>query len=132
MRSAWLLGDKVLDHDFCDMLIDSFLDHALSTYMFSTAELFRLYKVCATDVPVRQFLIDVHVYAAVPEWYDDGGEVLSEEVYRNITAALTARKGMQSNMENAPWLVDPCRYHWHKKEGGTCYKDKAHWTENNK
>jgi len=129
MCAAWLFGDKVLDHDFCDMVIDNLLSHALSTKNLPAASLFRLYQVCAPNIPARQLLVDMYVYVANPGWFDNGDRVLSEEAYRNITVALIARKGMQSNMANAPWLADCCRYHWHKKDGGTCYKDKAHWAE---
>jgi len=57
---------------------------------------------------------------------------MSEEAYKDITNAFIMKKDSETDSTNPPWNSDACVYHWHKKEGGVCYKDKGHWSKSKK
>jgi len=61
LRRAWQFGDKILDHDFCDMVIDNLISHCSSCNTWSNREVFILYQSCTAGVPVRQLLTDIYV-----------------------------------------------------------------------
>lgn len=121
---AWMFGNKILDYNFCDMVIDALIEHATLQNSWPYAIAFTVFQVSSKHAPVRRLLTDIFVHGAVPEWFDDGAPELNEEAYQQITLALLT-KGNELCIDVAPWKSDPCVYHWHKHSGGVCYKNKG-------
>jgi len=126
MQRAWIFGDKVMDHDFCDMIIDAMLRHTTHIGRFPVGAAFEFYKICGPDIPAKKFLVDMFMYSGTVAWVDS--VYMNEEGYKSVLRALMEKKAVVLSSGDAPWLADPCVYHWHKKEGGVCYKAKVDWT----
>jgi len=126
---SWVLGDKLLDHDFCDMVIDTIIDHARIPHAdwWPFNVIFTIYEMTSDTAPVHRFLIDLYLYMANKSWHDHGEPEFNAKAYREITNALVDQKKVVLSPADSPWLKDPCVYHWHKKEGGLCYKQKGKW-----
>jgi len=126
---AWIFGDKVLDYNFCDAAIDAMIGFMKRVHRYPQGAAFSIYKATGQHAPARQLLIDMFLYVANPTWYIEGGEPtqpkLDAEAYAEITRRFVLSKGVVLKLEDAPWNSDPCAYHWHKKHGGICYKDRA-------
>jgi len=119
---AWILGDKLLDYDFCDMVVDSLLRHSdAATIGLPIKTFFNMFKASAEDNPVRQMLVDVLLYDTGPSWIDIS--TFTVAAYKTIIRDFL-KHGTQLSADDAPWRHDPCVYHWHKKNGGSCYKEK--------
>lgn len=126
---AWQFGDKVLDHPFCDLVIDVALAHGGATQIYPLPLFSATFDTSARDAPVHNLLGDAFVYLAKPKWLD--AIVCSAEAYKEIARRCMSDgyilNGEKFTPSNAPWIKDPCVYHLHKKNGGICYKDKVEW-----
>lgn len=124
---SWILGDKLLDHDYCDMVIDTIINHATQAGWWPYKNIFTIYEMTPDTAPVHRFLVDIYLYVANAGWDIIGPPTFSAEAYRDITNALVAKRYSFHRSEVKPWVRDPCVYHWHKKEHGLCYKQKGKW-----
>jgi len=102
LRRAWMFGHKILDYDFCDMVIDALIDYMTAVDFWPYKTAFKVYQLSSKDAPVRRLLTDIFLYAVGPEWFDHGAPELSEEVYQEITLALLT-KGSELTLDDAPW-----------------------------
>jgi len=118
---AWMLGDKLLDYDFRDMVVDSLFQHSDAINGWPAKTFIKIFKASAEDDPVHQMLVDVLLYDTSPDWIDIS--TFTVAAYKTIIRAFL-KHGTQLKPEDAPWRHDPCVYHWHKKNGGSCYKEK--------
>jgi len=121
---AWKFGDKVLDHLFCDLVIDMALLYGERGGNFSVNLFFASFHASALNDPVHNLLGDSFVYLAPSYWLK--GREGSAEAYKEIAERML-KEGNRYGPDEAPWFTDPCLYHWHKKHGGACYKDKVDW-----
>lgn len=128
LRLTWQFGDKILDHDFCDMVIDKLIGHFTFTNRMPQDQVFYIYQSCAAGVPVRRLLPDGFVHLGREGWLTSESTKMTEEAYKDVINALLKNKALKPDAANVPWESDACVYHWHKKEGGVCYKNKAHWS----
>lgn len=122
LSRAWVFGDKILDHDFCDAVVDSLIALSRLSGRFPYGAAYDIYKAASSTTPARQFLIDMFLHVAHEGWFDTRRPAFDTEAYKEITRRLVATKGVKLSKEDAPWNVEPCVYHWHKKDGGICYK----------
>lgn len=124
---AWDLGHKILDRDFCDMIIDRMLDLASCTSHWPALELIHIFKLCSENDPSRLLLCDVYTHVSDLKWYNDPSEGMDVEVWRAIATTLfkmMETKNPKQTRSKRPWKKDRCQYHWHTKDGKECYKTK--------
>jgi len=131
MRKLWMFGDKVLDHDFCDMVVDALISTAKLVGRWPIPSIFKIREVCGPNAPIRQFLVDMYLHLAHDTWFEEKYN-LNVDAYKEIVHAFALKKSTSPTKANAPWTLDGCVYHWHKKEGGICYKDKDYWVGDKK
>jgi len=94
MRELWVYGDKVLDHDFCDMIVDATISTAELVQQWPWESVFMIYKVCGPNAPVRRFLVDMYIHIAdAPRLAEENRcTILNEDAYREIINAFILRK----------------------------------------
>jgi hypothetical protein len=124
---AYVFGDKVLDRDFTDMIIDIWMAHMRKQEIYATHSLFKIFNLSAKGDPARQLLIDVMLYIGHSGWFNGlyWNDDLNREALSEITKAYIRQKGKLINRQDAPFYKpDMCIYHWHTKTGDPCYKAK--------
>jgi len=132
LTEAWRFSDKVLDHLFCDLVIDVSVMHGLRTGKFAVAMFFATFDTSIRSAPVHSLLGDAFVYLGTPAWLNNPKCSLEgcREIARRFMSDGYEYSGINFQEENVPWTKDPCVYHWHKMNGGICYKEKVDWGRN--
>jgi len=97
---SWILGDKLLDHDYCDMVIDTIINHATDADWWSFNIVFTIFEMTPDTAPVHRLLIDIYLYIAHAPWHDDGGPEFSAKAYWEITNALVDQKNSFKRFED--------------------------------
>jgi hypothetical protein len=132
LKNAYVFGDKIFDHNFCDMILDCLMVSCRTTLMMPHRVMFDIFKLCCKDAPPRQLLIDAFVYGANDTWFKGSkakAALLDEEAWREIATALIRKRNDDTSVKSAPWIINMCIYHWHTKEGGACYEISKVWSE---
>lgn len=124
LAEAYQFGIKILDHDFCDMVLDRMLGRALDMTYWPFKSFFEMFCHSNTNDPQRRLLVDIWLYVSQGHWFERGGPAFNAEAWKEITKALVANKGASLTSADGPWRSDPCHYHWHRKNGTLCYKVK--------
>lgn len=124
--SAYLLGDKLLDDDFCDMIIDALLEYSAARNAWPTKQAERIFLISPPESPQRNLLPDIVVHRGNAAWFNASSKNIlgySSEALIAITRGLLLSRGKNTLAREAwPWVVDPCVYHRHKKTQKQCYK----------
>jgi hypothetical protein len=119
--NAYMFGDKIFDRDFCDFAIDDLLAHVKLAKRCPIGIFFELRVASSQDAPVRMLLPDSFAYAGDEEWFVNVH--YNEDAWKHIALAAIRNKG--GKHIRAPWTTgETCKYHWHTKDGGACYKTK--------
>jgi hypothetical protein len=66
---AYVPGDKILDRDFCDFVIDYMLNHARETKYWVFGYYHDILTMSQVDAPPRNLLVDCMVHIAGPDWF---------------------------------------------------------------
>lgn len=118
---AYSLGDRLLDVEFKDAVIDSIIDKLLEQRRFDTRLTNEVYENTPSDSPLRRLWQDIYVHAGLSEWLDEkatGGPVSAE--FLLDVARLQMRVTQASGEMIAPYLDgSQCQYHSHGF--GACY-----------
>lgn len=132
---AYMFGDKVLDHDFCDMILDHLLKHAETVKLWPISQFMRIFEVSGAQDPPRKLIPDLYEYVGEAKWYEKPCKDVSAEAWHAIASAVYKRWPQKDGRQiwyrptARPWHTFPCRYHWHTKFGGRCYREKDSWEE---
>lgn len=126
---AYTFGNKILDHSFCDMIVDQMIVHSHASDVFYIANHYQLFNLMRPEHPARQLLGDVVNHVMTEEnlktaMYDAFDGV----AWKEIMGTFLARRSEASPQPwELPWKVDKCRYHHHTKYGGECYRHRPRW-----
>jgi hypothetical protein len=129
---AYIFGDKILDNDFCDMVIDTLMSQCEKSNKYPVLGVERICNISALDAPQRKLMTDIVISRGSPAWFT------LEGVYRSMDAkyfldiisgllASPASVGASRLRENWPWVKDPCVYHRHKQTQKSCYRTRFGW-----
>lgn len=130
LLAAWRFGNKVLDNDFCDMVIDQLCLDDATQQSYSIAAYSRIYELAPKNSAPRKLLIDAFTFEGGPEWFDNSSYIKSAEMWKAIAKSVMVQWSDQTlhgrAYQSRP--VDKCRYHLHNAETGLCYKDTKHFS----
>jgi hypothetical protein len=131
LAKAYIFGDKILDRDFCDFVIDSILIHAQRVSRWPYLLFFDIFNASTDEAPARHLLTDAFIYVAHEGWLismNHEEKNFSEEAWKAIAYALVRKKNQTTHHTDGPWLHDPCKYHWHRKNSTSCYRLSKSWS----
>lgn len=127
-RRAYMFGDKVLDRDFCDMILDETMKTAKKLGVTPTGLLFFIFNLAYEGVPARQLLLDVMLYSADSKWLNNPywNDVNNFEAMKEISKTFIRSKESPIEASKAPYTSHKtmCRYHWHTMTGSACFRTK--------
>lgn len=134
LADAYVFGNKILDFDFCDMVLDSLCahaHHAHATDLVPTGSFFEIWKVSKKHSAPRKLLLDAYVYSGSKEWFGaSDSDEFDQEAWRCIAEVLIADREDDTELgadEEPRKSDDTCRYHLHINETGACYKKTREW-----
>lgn len=118
---AYLLGQKLLDGNFKDAMIDCIVEKLYTSATFDIKLTSLVYDATPPKSPLRKLLLDIYVWCGDPTWLDE--EQLGEFVNAEFAVELSKRQmGYMSGIKPASpaFTGDICAYHEHA--GGVCYR----------
>jgi hypothetical protein len=134
---AYLLGTRLQDWDFCDMITDNVLELMAKFRRVCLKVGHAIFAASLEDSPPRLLLIDMRAHAAHPGWWamdpaEVQGDYMSHEAWVQVVKGLVEAKYEWTRRYNKKYYQEParlyekntCRYHWHTHHGTPCYKDK--------
>lgn len=124
LYDLWSFGMKILDRDFCDMVMDKILYFGTSTGSWPVNQMMLIYKRCSEHDPPRLLLCDIFTRISSEKWYTSPYMASDAEIWNAIAVALFRAKRAVQPADDRPWIWNQCRYHWHTKDGSKCYKTK--------
>lgn len=128
--SAFVFGDRILDDDFCDAIVDATLRYAENTTVWPSWQLEKILKICPVESPPHRLMIDVFVYRANSTWIKMGElspRRCTADTWMEICRGLLAgRDKFSKDRTDWPWVKNPCVYHRHAMPGGgSCYRSRS-------
>jgi len=123
---SYLLGQKLMDSDFKDMVIDAIVAKLLATGLFDIRLTGAVYENTPSTSPLRRLWLDIYQYQGQAAWMsaelDDGdvnAEFLLDFGRRNLS-----RPGGFPMPQSPAYVNDICQYHEHGD--GECYRTQRH------
>lgn len=126
LAKAYVLGDKLRDGNFKDVIIDAALHKSSSVisdgaYLFPGEDVVRcIYDNTPKSCEARHFLVDFYVEHGNGLWLNEPGD-FPKDFLADLAVALFERKDSQITAEPKA-ASKQCKYHQHRS--GTCYKDR--------
>ncbi|KAF2279433.1 uncharacterized protein EI97DRAFT_412463 [Westerdykella ornata] len=127
LAKAYILGDKLQDGDFKDVVIDAMIDKCKSTASdghrwFPVGPVLRcMYKNTPTSSKARRLLVDIYVHHGPGHWTSDGAE--QDEIPKDFLYEVTmAFMDKRDKNEEDPTQRPTCAYHEHGPGETRCYK----------
>lgn len=123
MSNAYKLGNKFLDLDFCNMVIDRICDHGKANKAVPTGPFLEIWNVSARGSKPRNLILDSFRHEGQSSWFEDlTATEYDQELWLEIARALAVGKEEHPNDSRSPWRDDTCPYHHHSNSQKTCYK----------
>jgi len=121
---AYLIGDKFIDVEFQDTVIDCIIHKLKTSRSFNKGLATLVWESTLPDSPLRKLWLDIYAWCGAPDWLDDGPD---NDYYVNVEFAIALSRlqmemGKNAKQHHAPFTVDSCKYHEHAK--GDCYRAK--------
>lgn len=127
---AYMLGDKLLDINFQDAVIDILIDFCMRNNQYLIRQAALAFENTPGESPIRTLIIDfaTHIRYTPPVGQrlrkdHQFRACLNEEAYIALISKLIGHNDMDQNAQKIarPFEGDTCVYHMHK-EGKPCYK----------
>jgi hypothetical protein len=128
MAKAYVLGDKLQDGDFKDVIIDAIIDKCKSIasdgHKWSPVGpvLRCIYDNTPTSSKARRLLVDIYVHNGSGDWLSDWvkQDDIPKDFLLDIAMAFLNKK--EKNEESPTHKSSTCAYHQHGLEETLCYK----------
>jgi hypothetical protein len=128
MAKAYVLGDKLQDGDFKDVIIDAIIDKCKSIASdgrnwFPVGPVLRcIYDNTPTSSKARRLLVDIYVHDGSGDWLSDWvkQDDIPKDFLLDIAMAFLNKK--KKNEESPSQKSSTCAYHQHGLEKTLCYK----------
>lgn len=130
MSKAYVLGDKLQDGDFKDVIIDAIIDKCKSIASdgrkwFPVGPVLRcIYDNTPTSSEARRLLVDIYVHNGSGDWLSDWvkQDDIPKDFLLDITMAFLNKK--EKNEEGPTHKSSTCAYHQHGLGETLCYKER--------
>lgn len=93
LADAYVFGNKILDFDFCDMIVDAIRSHMKSSDCILTDEFFTIWQVSKKNSPPGRLPFDAYAYDGEKSWFEDSkafNDDFDAEAWRSIAKVLIA------------------------------------------
>lgn len=132
LANAYVLGDKLRDGNFKDVIIDAMLHKSRSKFSDGTPSgthffpgehaVRRIYDNTPKSSEARHLLVYFYAENGDGQWLNDGAqEVLPKDFLIDLAVALLERQNKRTPA-TATAESNTCKYHQHGS--GPCYKDR--------
>ena len=111
---AYILGEKVMDHNFKDSIADAIVEKLHIMRRFDTGLTTLVFDNTPSTSPLRRLWLDAYFNFGSPDWLDPGkvGEPINAEFMVEFSRyQMQFRTGSGAFGPNAMFL--PCTYHCH-------------------
>lgn len=118
---AYLLGQKLMDNDFKDTIIDAIVNKLLTTGLFDIRQTGTVYDNTPKGAPLRRLWLDIYRYQGQASWLheelDDAD--ISPEFLFDFSRLNLSRSGAFGTPAAPAYMNNICQYHQHNE--GVCY-----------
>ncbi|QDS75942.1 hypothetical protein FKW77_003205 [Venturia effusa] len=124
---AYILGDKILDRDFQDAVIDGLIDFSRRRNVWPIRQVKVIFENTLEKSPLRTLLVHMCSFNKHADRFKDPAfmQYLTAEALFDIAADLMDNRDHRRDEFDAPfWGNNLCRYHIHEKEGRSCYRQR--------
>ena len=120
---AYILGDKLMDGDYKDIIIDCIVHKLNETCTFDPNLTTLVYESTASHSPLRRLWLDVYVWLSNAQWLNEDatGVLIDADFLVDLGKAHTNFWGGH-RPKHAPFMGNRCAYHEHAS--GICYLTK--------
>jgi hypothetical protein len=123
LAKASVLGDKLMDGDFKDAVIDCIVDALCKDQVFDVGLTNYVYEHTTATSPLRRLWQDIYMWAGNPTWLDEN--VIPEPLNGDFAVDLSRRQMEMAfvaaqSRPPAPSLQNICLFHGHGN--GKCYR----------
>lgn len=121
---AYLLGEKLIDLDFKDTVIDCIIHKLRASRTFDARLTNLIYENTPPESPLRRLWLDIYFYSGSPNWLDE--KALGDFIHPEFAVDLSkTQMGFMQRFKSvhAPFMGNSCVYHEHA--GGHCYQEKC-------
>jgi hypothetical protein len=115
---AYNLGERFLDADWKDAIVDAIINKLYCTSVFDPRLTNLVYDNTPLLSPLRRLLQDIYVYSGSAKWLEDMEDVNSDFAKDLCKCQMGLKNGIDP--KDAPYLNISCRYHEHGPKG-VCY-----------
>ena len=129
LAKAYVLGDRLLDLDFKDKVIDAIIDKSRSSslglygYMLDPATAY-IYKNTLEGSKARLLFVDLYLGEGDKAWLTDRSKILLPEDFLFDLASALIGKRPRSECDSPRMMNSTCRYHNHGPDDSICYRNR--------
>lgn len=118
---AYLLGQKLMDSDFKDTIIDAIVNKLITTGLFDIRQTSAVYDNTMRDDALRRLWLDIYHHQGQASWLaDDLDECdISAEFLYEFSRLKLSRQGVFATSMVPAYATNLCQYHEHTD--GVCY-----------
>ncbi|TIA17739.1 hypothetical protein D6C80_03823 [Aureobasidium pullulans] len=112
---AYILGDKLLDHDFKNVVLDTLLTEILSGAKIDLILATLVYEGTTKTSPLRRLLVDIYTWYGHKDWlkYGNNKSHAPLSFLSDLSAAFLERHNNDASLKDSYPVWNPCRYHEH-------------------
>ncbi|KAI4717144.1 hypothetical protein E4T48_06676 [Aureobasidium sp. EXF-10727] len=119
---AYILGEKLLDHNFKNAVVDFLLEMVVATSSLDLTLPTLIFETTSALAPIRRLLVDLYAWYGHKDWLK--ASVHHNTFLSDLSTALLERHG-HDGFANKILTLDPCHYHEHP-DGQSCSMGKIH------
>ncbi|GME35465.1 BTB/POZ domain containing protein [Neofusicoccum parvum] len=112
---AYILGDKLLDVDFRNALIDLAIRVEVHFDQIPHNHAKAAYSGLPESDPYCRLYVDMHTWEIASSWYSDVNNKDATdapmEFFRDVAKTAAENRKSIGSSEDGPWVTDPGRYH---------------------
>ena len=122
--SAYILGEKLMDADFKDIVIDCIIHKLRKSGSFDIQLTSTFYENTPQGSTLRRLWVDIYGWAGNASWVDE--KIVREFIHPEFSPELNRLvmsfvNGYRPAM--APYMINTCAYHEHKEM--TCHRNRG-------
>ncbi|KAF7187988.1 hypothetical protein HII31_10660 [Pseudocercospora fuligena] len=124
LASAFIFGDKFLDFDFCDAVIDCVIEQIWKTSALDISLVEHVWRNTTPSSPLRRLILDLYGFVGIERWLEElqNDNHFHAEFMKDALRDQMKRRGSGSlPAKDPPFPQDPCAYHKHSNV--VCYKE---------
>ncbi|TIA70514.1 hypothetical protein D6C76_07502 [Aureobasidium pullulans] len=112
---AYILGEKLLDHDFKNEVLDTLLTEILSGAKIDLTLATLVYEGTTKTSPLRRLLVDIYTWYGHKDWlkYGNNKSHAPLSFLSDLSAAFLERHNNDASLKDRYPVWNPCRYHEH-------------------